>query len=66
MNTKNAERYETELGDRETVLTGNVIALPTEALHDERDNALGIYIYVHHRHRWFLVDPIEWLLLACI
>ncbi len=29
MNTKNAERYETELGDRETVLTGSVIALPT-------------------------------------
>ena len=29
MNTKNAERYETELDDRETVLTGNVIALPT-------------------------------------
>jgi hypothetical protein len=29
MNTKNAERYETELGDRETVLTGNVMALPT-------------------------------------
>jgi hypothetical protein len=26
---KNVERYETELGDRETVLTGSVFALPT-------------------------------------
>jgi hypothetical protein len=29
MNTKNAERYETELDDRETVLTGSVLTLPT-------------------------------------
>jgi hypothetical protein len=32
MNTKNAERYETELDDRETVLTGSVFTLPTLSL----------------------------------
>jgi hypothetical protein len=46
MNTKNAERYETELDDRETVLTGNVIELPTRTntlldLHHTPDYSLS-------------------------